>query len=45
MPIYLALIFCFEPAADSCIKQPMNCTERDWDNLTFDTLSKGLHST
>ena len=44
-PIYLALTFCFEPFAEPCIKQLMNCTECDWDNFTFDILSEGLHST
>lgn len=41
-PIYLALIFCFEPIIESCIKQLLNCTECDWDNFIFDILSEGL---
>lgn len=40
--ITIALIFCFEPILDSCVKQLMNCTECSWDNFLYDLISEGL---
>jgi hypothetical protein len=40
--INLALVFCFEPILDACVKQLMFCTECDWDNFVYDLISEGI---
>jgi hypothetical protein len=39
--IFIAMVFCFEPILDACVKQLLNCTKCDWHNFLYDLLSQG----